>query len=91
MSIESLLPGQPGKADPIAKAAPLWQGVIAETAALATDELRVLIPGADNQQHSHGPAPFMPRGELLPTEGDRCLVAFDDDGDLWILAWVPAA
>jgi hypothetical protein len=27
----------------------------------------------------------------LPKEGDRCLIAIDDDGEAWIIAWWPDA
>lgn len=68
----------------------LWAGTILDTASVATDEVRVTLPGADGARHAHGPCPFVPRGAVLPSEGDRCLVAIDDEGDPWIVCWTPA-
>jgi hypothetical protein len=65
----------------------IWDGIILETATAQSDQLTVALPGADKQQHIHGPCPFMPRGQALPQAGDQCLVAFDDDDDPWIIAW----
>lgn len=38
-----------------------------------------------------GPCYWMPRGDDLPSEGDAALVAEDDNGRLWIVAWWPYA
>lgn len=34
--------------------------------------------------------PFVPRGATLPSAGDRCLVALDDQGDAWVTCWWPS-
>jgi hypothetical protein len=42
-----------------------------------------------------GPCPFAPRvnaagAQALPSEGDHCLVALDEDGDSYVVLWWPA-
>lgn len=85
MSIDALLGSR--DATEQVQALPLWRATIADTAATADDLVRVLIAGADNGQRLHGPASFMPRGALLPAAGDEALIAYDDEGDLWIIGW----
>lgn len=34
-----------------------------------------------------GPCVWMPRGEVLPNAGDRCLIYVQPGGDTWVLAW----
>src|SRR4051794_29938640 len=83
--LTELLPPKPvGDHAPPVK---LWDGTILDTATAAGDLLRVALPGADNSRHEHGPCPWMPRRTAMPTTGDRCLVAFDDDGNPWIVVW----
>jgi hypothetical protein len=65
----------------------LWEGTILDDAAAPNDLVRVALPGADGERHAQGPCPFMPRGMALPQQGDRCLLALDDDGSPWIVAW----
>lgn len=69
----------------------LWEGTILDDATSATDLVRVALPGADNEQHAQGPCPFTPHDGLLPRKGERCLVAIDDDGERWIVAFTPKA
>lgn len=71
----------------------VFEGVVDDDASSLSDEVRVIIPAHDYDQ-PFGPAPWMPRGDLLPAKGDRCVVALaetDDPGEpeVWILAWWP--
>jgi hypothetical protein len=34
---------------------------------------------------------WMPRGTDMPAEGDTALVAVDDEGHMWIVAWEPVS
>lgn len=66
--------------------AALLAGEILDTAAGAGDLVRVRLDG-DRGQYV-GPMSFMPRGAVLPSAGDRALVAFESSsGDPWIVAW----
>jgi len=51
--------------------------------------VEVVTPGFSDDLR-HGPCPVMPRGELMPKRGDRCLVAFDEGRRPWVIAWEPA-
>lgn len=33
------------------------------------------------------PAPYPKRGDRDPHAGDQCLIAFDQDGRPWVIAW----
>lgn len=46
----------------------------------------VVIPAFDEQQSLAG-VPFMPRGTATPSIGTRGLVAIDDQGAAWLIAW----
>jgi hypothetical protein len=69
----------------------VWVGEIAEDAITANDEVTVKITDYDaNQQF--GPVKFVPQplsggGVLLPSRGDWCLVALDQDDNAQLVAW----
>lgn len=67
-----------------------WAGVFADDVALFTDRAYVIIAAFD-QQLRLGPYRWQTRDAFtLPNRGDACLVIFDDTGDGWVVAWVPA-
>ena len=75
----------------------LFEAIIAEDAASATDEVEVLIPAFDSDL-AWGPAPWMPRSVApnFPSQGDRCVVGLAETEqagtpEVWILAWWPSA
>lgn len=67
-------------------------GRIASAPASLGDEVDVILPELDNGVHHFGPARWMTRGdsEAVPSVGDECVVAYDDAGALWVVAWWPA-
>lgn len=64
----------------------LAQGEIA--AAPADGRVDVTLTGFDTQQRFND-CRYTPRGATEPAPGDICLVAFDDQGDAWVLAFDP--
>lgn len=66
-----------------------YEGMIAADALDLDDAVTVTLSDFDDGRQVFGPCPWMPRGELLPSRGDRALVVFSDDGDPWIVAWTP--
>ena len=59
------------------------------------DPVTVAIGGAYSELTEWGPCPWAPRVDdagaaVYPTAGDRALVAFDETGAPWIVAWEPA-
>lgn len=81
MSIGALMPRD--EAPPAAV-----RGRIANTPAAEDDDLFVTIDVYDRQQR-FGPCAFAPRGEDLPSRGDRCLVLFDELREPWVVLWTP--
>lgn len=64
---------------------PLAQGFIVSDP--NSDELvDVVVPAFDDAQKFND-CPYMPRGDQAPEIGARCLVAFDDHGAAWVVAW----
>jgi hypothetical protein len=70
----------------------VWVGKFAEDAATANAEIEVLITDIDPGVR-FGPVKFAPQprsdgnGVLLPTRGDWCLVAFDQDDNAQLISW----
>lgn len=69
----------------------VFAGIIASEPTDLGDLIEVIIPAFDTEK-TWGPAPWMPRGDSMPAEGDRCVVAMaetDDEGtpDIWVIAW----
>lgn len=48
--------------------------------------IRITLPVFDPEQE-FGPIPFMPRAIGAPQPGDLCLVAFNEQGDPWVVAF----
>jgi hypothetical protein len=62
----------------------------------AVDEgVKVTIPSFDEGLDDFGPCAFTPvagdDGPVYPVDGDRCLVGFDENGEAWVLVYVPSA
>lgn len=77
---EIVRPAAQGGGEPV-----LCDGVIASPPD-ADGLVEVTIPGfADDLRF--GPCPYNPRGAGEPLRGDRCLVAFDDNGDPWVVSY----
>lgn len=68
---------------------PLVTAEIANTPGSPTDEVRVLVPSFDGGEHELDALGWTPRGTALPSQGDPCLVAIDENGECWIVAWMP--
>jgi hypothetical protein len=65
--------------------AELFRGIVASDP--DEDELvDVVIPSFDAKQRFTD-CVYMPRGEEAPSSGATCLVAFDDIGAAWVVAW----
>lgn len=84
MSVDDLIPETPPVQPQV------WAATVLDTAGSLADKVRVLVPGFDGGETAHGPCPWMPRGEDLPTRGDTAIVAIDDEGNEWIVGWWPA-
>lgn len=70
-----------------------YAGAFLEDAASAADELLVRLDvdgGDDESTQPRGPMPFMPRGAVLPSEGDPCVVGFDEQRQPFVAFWRPA-
>jgi hypothetical protein len=65
---------------------PLVQAVAANSPASASDKLYVVVPSFDPAA-KWGPVVWTPRGSTLPTAGSLCLLARDDQGLWWVVAW----
>jgi hypothetical protein len=70
----------------------LFEGRIANTPAVAGDEVFVTIPAFDEGKHKFGPVVWDPKEiggvELMPQKDDICLVAKPaTTGSVWLLAW----
>lgn len=65
----------------------LVEARIATTALTPTDTVMVLVGDARQQT---GPCVISPRGELLPSRGDRAYVQQARDGQTIVMWWEPA-
>lgn len=54
------------------------------------DELRVTLPSFDPLQ-AFEISFWMPRGTDIPSVGDQGLVAFDENGEPWLIGWQPTS
>lgn len=71
-------------------ATPNVASAIVDTApATLADPLKVVLPSFDSLK-AFEIRNWMPRGADLPSVGDPALVAFDEDGEPWLIAWMPA-
>jgi hypothetical protein len=64
--------------------------MIASGADSVSDQVDVVLDDFDDGRQVFGPCAWMPRGDVMPTRGDPCLVVFSDYGDPWVIAWTPA-
>jgi hypothetical protein len=64
------------------------EGVIVSAPSGVTDLVRVVITGVDDDQGDL--LRWMPRGAVLPSVGDTCLVVFTQSGTAWVSAWWPS-
>jgi hypothetical protein len=87
MSFDQLRPSQQSPDAPIARVQPIWAAEVYEDAADVNSTVRVRLPTADGGVKLFGPCPFMPRGSAVPQKGDQALLAFDDEGEPWIIGW----
>lgn len=76
------------------QSASIVRGKIANTPASEDADLWVTVP-AFHHSERWGPCPFAPRvnaagAQALPSEGDPCLVALDEDGNGHVVLWWPA-
>ena len=68
---------------------PLLAGTVTAAPATTLDGLYVELDGLPGA--SIGPCRFTPREAALPADGDRVLVALDDQGEYWAVEWTPSA
>lgn len=67
----------------------LWSGKIANNISDFADLLSVVIPGIDENVRWEN-CKWQARNDTdIPHRGDSCLVAFDDNNQLWVVAWWP--
>ena len=67
----------------------LWYGTVAKTCTDITQAIPVIIPEFDPMLE-WGPCLWQSRDATsLPAKGDRCLVAFDNRRNPWVVAWWP--
>lgn len=71
----------------------LYEALIATTVTADTDELFVSVPSF-SPTFRYGPCTWAPRpgpaDPVFPTVGDRALVAFSNDFNIWVVTWMPA-
>lgn len=53
------------------------------------DTLSVVIPSFDPLKVEEVRF-WMPRGTDIPSEGDEALIAYSEDSEPWLVAWVPS-
>lgn len=84
--LETLIPARASDQPPDPT---LFEATVVDDAAALDDQVRVRLV-ADEPTSFDGPFPWMPRGALMPSAGDRALVGFSDQGAGWVVAWWPA-
>jgi hypothetical protein len=80
-----LIPDDPELSTPNVQAA-----IVKRAPTDLTDTLAVSIPSFDplKLEEVHF---WMPRGDVLPAEGDAALIAYAEDGEPWLVAFSPAS
>jgi hypothetical protein len=76
--------------DPIP--AQCFEAAFVDTATSSDDDLRVVIPGYDDGEHTFGPVAWAPRvndagAAVFPADGDWALVTESDLGTWSVLVW----
>lgn len=67
----------------------IWSGLIATTPVDFAETVAVLIPGLSNELQWEE-CKWQSRNDIdMPTRGDKCLVAFDENNEIWVVAWWP--
>lgn len=69
-----------------------WQAIVANNPATMDALVSVTIPGLNDegQQLRWENCRWQARDDISkPVRGDKCLVVFDDNGELWVVAWWP--
>lgn len=67
----------------------IWFGQIARAVGDFTERAYVILPDFA-QDKQLGPCFWQARDSVtLPARGDRCVVVFDNRGQIWVLAWWP--
>lgn len=51
------------------------------------DELVDVMVASFDEDQKFADCIYMPRGDQAPGPGSQCLVAFDDIGAAWVIAW----
>lgn len=66
-----------------------WQGIVAKTVTDFADLLEITIPGLDpNLRWTN--CKWQARNSIdLPERGYKCLAIFDDNDQIWVVAWWP--
>lgn len=68
----------------------LWAALISQGATGPGAQIHVTIPDLDANA-VFVPVWWLPIADLLPARGDACLVAIDNQSNVWVIAWSPAA
>lgn len=67
----------------------IWAGKIATNATDFEDRVSVVIPGTDATLRWED-CRWQARNTVdLPQRGDDCLVAIDDNNEVWVIVWWP--
>lgn len=67
----------------------VWAGIIATNPPDFGTKVSVVIPGIDNSLRWEN-CKWQSRDDVnLPHRGDPCLVAFDDNNEVWVVVWWP--
>lgn len=63
-------------------------GVVITAPATIADSFTVTVADFSGD-HFYEITRWMPRGEVLPAEGDETLIVKDENGEPWCVAWWP--
>lgn len=67
---------------------PLVRCEVSKGASSLTDSVEVKVEGMGD--YTPEVLGWMPRGAVLPTEGDEGLIGYDQNREPWLLVWFPA-
>lgn len=67
----------------------IWFGTIAETITEFNQRCRVIIPEISRTTQMKGCFWQARDGTSMPQRGNRCLIAFDNRRQPWVIAWWP--
>jgi hypothetical protein len=80
----AVTPPEPAEPNPVG-------AVVSKAPGDLTDELEVVVESRTGPHRAERIRYWMPRGDVLPSAGDPALVAFDEDGEPWLVAFSPSA